>query len=80
MIPENSLVYLEAQNSYMYMPPGARKAYDSSGKKPQDLSRFHERTQKSISGFIEQVTEGDHNAAGPPSYSNILKLGDINET
>ena len=62
------------------MPPGARKAYDSSGKKPQDLSRFHERTQKSISGFIEQVTEGDHNAAGPPSYSNILKLGDINET
>ena len=45
IIPENSLVYLEAQNSYMYMPHGGRKG---SGKKPQDLSRFHENA-KSIS-------------------------------
>jgi hypothetical protein len=34
LIPENSLVYLEAQNSYMYMPPGARRANEGSGQKP----------------------------------------------
>ena len=61
------------------MPPAARKAFESSGKKPQDLSRFHEITQKSISEFIDKQ-EDDQNAVGPPSYSNILKLGEMNET
>ena len=72
-------MYLEEKNSYIYMPPAARKAFESSGKKPQDLSRFHEITQKSISEFIDKQEDND-NAAGPPSYSNILKLGEINET
>ena len=61
------------------MPAGARKAFEASGKKPQDLSRFHEITQKSISEFIDKQ-EDDHNAAGPPSYSNILRLGEMNTT
>jgi hypothetical protein len=37
-------MYLEEKHSFIYMPAGARKAFEASGKKPQDLSRFHEIT------------------------------------